>query len=495
MKPGKIYSTAIIFVLLVPALFSSLGLANTPQDHINIVVHSDHTASLEASGILSPVVHPYTKSTVDLDFGESGDDLFIILARNELYNSSEKPPPDVATLLMKSETSWSLDYFYDGKNLVVQTSQTQVSWNSLNRLTLKASRKVRLILSENTGILRAKVLVEVETVSATFIDVLAKLAELYRSLNTSEWFRLLELEEQNGARDGLLYGVLKTSFLVDLERRGATPSPEGFIKVPASSWAKGRCTISAIEKYAEKVTMYTHTGLRRVWTEKNLTVTGLGDGEAIITIYDALDLAWNVVVLSSTFSERQSLLLGRSKPGLLELTMLAGFLSEPQLRGASGQLRANVSGGEIVYELQVRGLPIPSTSTASDTRLTAQRLAELVVVLMRLTQDPEPLAETIMDRTVTLEPGDLGVADISPRTVKFRDLYAVSIQWAEETQETTTQPPVTVGENLASTQRGFFLQAALTAALLAVAVTAALAVAWLGTARRKDPHEQRGKLA
>ncbi len=148
-----------------------------------------------------------------------------------------------------------------------------------------------------------------------------------------------------------------------------------------------------------------------------------------------------------------------------------------------------------MYELQVRGLPIPSTSTASDTRWTAQRLAELVVVLMRLTQDPEPLAETIMDRTVTLEPGDLGVADISPRTAKFRDLYTVSIQWAKETEETTTQLPVTVGENLASNRQGSFSQATLTPVLMAIAVAVAIAVAWLGTARWKGPHEQRGKPA
>ncbi len=491
MRPGKIYSTAIVFVLLLMlALPLHTSLAKASRNHVDIVVRSNHTASLEATGMLSPVAHPYSRGIVNLDFEVYGDDLYISFIRRELYNAPEEQPPNVTVVFsVESEAMWNLNYFYDGENLVIQASQTQTSWNSINKLTFRMNHEVRLILSTGTGILRAETKIEVETLSANYADVLAELAELYKALNSSAqpgWFQLLELVELSDTRNNLLYSLLKASFLVDVDRSRATSSPEDLVKLPASGWARGRYTASAVERSSEKIAIYAHSDLRAEWTEKTLIAMALGDFDTLTAMYNALGLAWDVAILPYKFYGKQPALPRQGRPGLLELTMLAGFISDPLLRGARGQLYANISSGEIVYWLKVWNLPIPPTSSASDTRWAAQRMAELVVVLTRLAQDPEPLVRVIMDRTVTLEPGDLGVADISPSTVKFRDLYTVSIQWAEEIQETAMQPPVAVGESQPSTRQGSFSQTAFTAVLLAITVAAALAVAWLGTARRKE---------
>ena len=475
------------------AIFVLSATIAAAQPGPTFIVYSDYTAKLESEGILFGFKHPYNTSLAQLNFTVKAGKVVAVFERREEYRPRESgllglvqradEKYNASVKQVGEKGSWRLDYFYDGEHLSALLSA------NISIRGMELEQQVGVLVAREFGRVKVSIRLGVNNVFRDVVERLIDTYHLYLGLNMSAttWFRLLDLHlSTNAGGEQYRYSaLLEARFLLD-----TNSMDPGF----RETIGLGRLTLPArgsgeLEAALEENVSWLQVKLpafpdaisvARLGEEKVLRLTLEVDRGVLPIALEVARLARELMLLPYTYYKNYPALIIESSKYLkvAELEALTQLLTLEPLRGASGLFRANVTNGTVNYSLSLENVRVPANITQASLSEAARKVAESITVLLHLYQDPEDLAETILNTPLNLAPGDSGVSSIEPSNVRFGEFHKVKISVASSPSQAGTGTSSTGAVVRQAGERWLRLRDLMLLVLISL-VAAGLAVGWL----------------
>ncbi len=497
--PSKTSYKARLAAVMLLLIASSLHVVGTGEGIMKLWVFGDRTVVVEAHGqLMVPGKHHYTRGTLAATYSYRGNHLRLELTvaknRTEVFRyplrvSKESAKPQRTAIF------WVFKYFCDGEHLVIQGEA---------RLNTTSWRSINVSVSRRTGLARVRTAItywNMHRAANMPVEKLVLIEELGREgLN---WFKLLYRNVTVEKGRGNLFNITAYyEFLLDLDAVKSSENRSMVSSLLPDLFEPGRggMNLSILDVRKPLVAGNLSNGDKLVkgleWLETTrIAVEGMPASlKPLLNVALLVDLIYEIPFLYQRATYNPDPLVHFLRL-LVDEVRAAESLVFDYLEpvDSEGRIEVNVMGSVMTYSLKTPRIPLPGLASLNLLQPFIKSLvsdvSKKLLFLLDIEDDPNVLAQQILDAWVELLPGDSTVVSIKPSALKLGELQGIKVVVSQQTETCTTSTPAPTGT---ATIRS--LSNAIDMTLLALASMTVVAAALLARRRKRGVGEESSSL-